>query len=237
MPVTGHTIHYKGGLMSKKIVFIIAIAFISTFLYGNDVDSASNQITRSDEFWKLYTDALRGEKNAQFEVGVMYERGIGVNLNQFDAAQWYDKAATQGHINAQYNLGIMYASGRGVIQNDGFAMMWLGLAAKQGDKESRHLLLTLIDGKITPDKKAVPSENIPNKANITIKPIRIESKEGASICTMANKSQCTQITGKHTYTTKSKQGNYYKISGVISDHKWEDYEGDGFIEISMVEVK
>lgn len=233
----GHTIHYKGKLMIKRIVFIIAIVFANTYLNANDIVSASNKITGSDEFWKLYTDALRGDKNSQFDVGVMYERGIGVNLNQFDAAQWYEKAALQGHMNAQYNLGIMYASGRGVTQSDGSAMMWLGLAAQQGDKEARKILLTLVDGKITPDQKSSPSENIPNKENITIKPIRIETKEGALICAMANQSQCTQITGKHTYTSKSKQGNYYKISGVISGHKWEDYEGDGFIETSMVEVK
>lgn len=223
--------------MSKKIVYIIAIAFLSTFLYGNDVDYTSNKITRSDEFWKLYTDALRGDKNSQFDVGVMYERGIGVKLNHFDAAQWYEKAATQGHINAQYNLGIMYASGRGVIQNDGLAMMWLGLAAKQGDSESRKILLALVDGKVTPDKKSIPGETSTNKENIAIKPIRIESKEGASICSMDNTSKCTQITAKHTYTSKSKQGNYYKISGVISNRKWEDYEGDGYIEMKMVELK
>ncbi|MDD5211819.1 MAG: tetratricopeptide repeat protein [Sulfuricurvum sp.] len=223
--------------MSKKIIFIIAIAFISIFLYANDVDSASNKITRSDEFWRLYTDALRGEKNAQFEVGVMYERGIGVNLNQFEAAKWYEKAAMQGHMDAQYNMGIMYASGRGVEQNDRFAMMWLASSAKQGDKDSRKLLLTLVDGKINPDIKTIVVNNTPKIEGSYVKPVRFETKHEASVCGSPSTSNCKVLKEKQTYTSKSKQGNYYKISGVVTGHKWEDYEGEGFIDISMVELK
>jgi len=188
-------------------------------------------------FWNTYTAALRGDKEAQFQTGVMFERGIGTDVNQSQAAKWYEKAAMQGHMDAQYNMGIMYAGGRGVEQSDQFAMMWLASSAKQGDKDSRKLLLTLIDGKITPEGKSTPSENIFDKPNVAIKPIRFATKEGATICTIANESKCTQIIGTHIFTSKSKQGNYYKISGVISDHKWKDYEGDGFIETSMVEVK
>lgn len=214
--------------MMKKVVMILIIGFISLSIYANENDTQRNNITRSAAFWKLYTDALRGEKTAQFETGVMFERGMGVEMNQTQAARWYEKAAIQEHKDAQYNIGIMYATGRGVEQNEKFAMMWLACAAKQGDKESRTLLLEIIDGK---------SNSVDTGSVQYIKPIRFETKKGASICVMANESQCTKITGKHTYTSTSKQGNYYKISGVISDHTWKDYMGDGYIEMSTVEIK
>ena len=63
----------------------------------------------------------------------MYEKGIGVKVNQTEAAVLYNLAAdkvrlfvmersslnrntTQGYAHAQYNLGIMYTHGRGVPQ-------------------------------------------------------------------------------------------------------------------------
>ena len=31
---------------------------------------------RQESFWQVYTSALRDDKEAQYQVGVMYERGI-----------------------------------------------------------------------------------------------------------------------------------------------------------------
>ena len=217
--------------MIKRIVFSVLIGCISVIVNANE----TNKITHSEAFWKVYTDALRGDQNAQFDVGVMFERGIGVDLNQSQAAVWYEKAAIQGHMDAQYNIGIMYASGRGVEKNEQFAMMWLASSAKQGDKESRNLLLTLIDGKL---KSNNPSENHNNESLKTMKPIRFETKNEALVCNSTGETgKCHALKEKKTFTSKSKQGSYYKISGVVIGHKWQDYEGDGFIEMSMVELK
>ncbi len=217
--------------MIKRVVFSLLIGCMSVIVYANE----TNKITRSEAFWKVYTDALRGEKNAQFDVGVMFERGIGVDLNQSQAAKWYEKAAIQGHMDAQYNIGIMYASGRGVEKNEQFAMMWLASSAKQGDKESRTLLLTLIDGKLKPNNS---SENHENESLKFIKAIRFETKNEALLCTKAGGTgECHALKEKKTFTSKSKQGSYYKISGIATGHGWETYPGDGFIEMSMVELK
>lgn len=194
-------------------------------------------VSDAELFWNTYTAGIRGEKEAQFKTGVMFERGIGTDVNQSQAAKWYEKAAMQGHIDAQYNIGIMYAGGRGVEQSDQFAMMWLASSAKQGDKESRKLLLGLIDGKIHSEIKPVVTDNVPKFLGSYIKPIRFESKEGASICTAPSKSECTVLKEKQTFTCKFKQGNYYKISGIVTGHGWQEYEGKGFIEMSMVELK
>ena len=188
-------------------------------------------------FWNTYTAALRGEKEAQFQTGVMFERGIGTDENQSQAAKWYEKASLQGHMDAQYNIGIMYASGRGVEQNDQFAMMWLASSAKQGDKESRKLLLGLIDGKTNTEIKPVVTDNPAKISFNQIKPIRIETKEGASICNAPNMNECNVLKVKQIFTSKSKQGNYYKISGIVTGHGWQDYESDSWIEESMVHVE
>lgn len=210
----------------KKSLFFILLLSIKLLAISN-----------AELFWNTYTAALRGDKEAQFQAGVMFERGIGTDENQSQAAKWYEKAAIQGHMDAQYNIGIMYASGRGVEQNNQFAMMWLASAAKQGDNESRKLLLTLVDGKIKTDTKPTVTDKKSKLHASNIKPIRFEVKEGTSICSEPNKDQCNPIKGKQTFTSKSKQGDYYKISGIATGHGWEPYEGDVFIEMKMVEIK
>ncbi len=76
--------------------------------------------------------ADQGNRQAQFNLGLMYQKGHGVPQNYAEAMKWFSKAADQGHIDAQYSLGVMYANGQGVPQNDTEAVKWYRLAADQG---------------------------------------------------------------------------------------------------------
>ncbi|MDG6345895.1 tetratricopeptide repeat protein, partial [Glaesserella parasuis] len=58
--------------------------------------------------------AEQGDVAAQFNLGIMYDNGYGVNQDYHQAAKWYQKAAEQGDAVAQFNLGNMYSDGRGV---------------------------------------------------------------------------------------------------------------------------
>jgi len=42
--------------------------------------------------------------DAQYQLGVMYENGWGVDANNKEAVQWYKKAAEQGNTDAQNKL-------------------------------------------------------------------------------------------------------------------------------------
>lgn len=192
-------------------------------------------------FWNVYTDALRGEKVAQFQVGVMFERGLSINKNEAEAAVWYEKSAKQGYIDAQYNLGIMYASGRGVQQNDSLAITWLGLAAKQGDKEARKVLLALIDEKKPTAKTDKPSaaESAHTAGEVqSIAAVTLICKERSSVCSrFGGEGECTPYKMKTVLTSTQKRGSYYKISGVVENHKWRGYAKEGWIEESSVELR
>nr|WP_289712487.1 SEL1-like repeat protein [uncultured Muribaculum sp.] len=72
------------------------------------------------------------DKNAQFQIGYMYDNGLGTTQSDTDAAYWYRKAAEQGYASAQYNLGIMYKNGQGVTQSYTDAVYWYRKAAEQG---------------------------------------------------------------------------------------------------------
>ncbi len=58
--------------------------------------------------------AESGDKEAQTNVGEIYERGLGGAPDYAKAALWYKKAAYQGYPRAQINLGFLYEQGRGV---------------------------------------------------------------------------------------------------------------------------
>lgn len=219
--------------MFKSLVWVM-MGVLAWNLCANETEPSRDKIRNSPGFWKLYTDALRGEKVAQFQVGVMFERGLGVDKNETAAASWYEKSAIQGYSDAQYNLGIMYASGRGLELNQGFALMWLGLAAKQGDKEAKQLVMDMIAGKLDPVSKTSTASQITGEIK-PIKAVRFSAKEGASICDASG--ECRTIAAHTTLTSKSKRGSYYKVSGIGTAKGWEPYPNEGWIEEKSVEIR
>ena len=51
--------------------------------------------------------AEKGDANAQYNLGVMYENGQVVEQNDAEALRWYKKAAEKGHAYAKYMLDIL----------------------------------------------------------------------------------------------------------------------------------
>ena len=95
---------------------------------------------------KNYVDALKwyrkaaeqGQRDAQYNLGIMYDQGWGVTKDEIEAVKWFMKAATQGHAGAQYNLGCAYRDGKGVRQNFVEANKWYLKAAEQGHAEAQN---------------------------------------------------------------------------------------------------
>jgi S1-C subfamily serine protease len=78
--------------------------------------------------------AEQGHNIAQYNLGLIYDRGDGVPQDYKEAVKWYRLAAAQGYADAQFNLGVMYAKGEGVAENYVQAYKWFNLAAAQGVK-------------------------------------------------------------------------------------------------------
>ena len=84
--------------------------------------------------WKPLAE--QGNASAQFNLGLMYRKGLGVPQDYKTAVKWYTLAAEQGYADAQYNLGVMYGNGTGVIQDNVYAHMWFNIAASSGDEDA-----------------------------------------------------------------------------------------------------
>ena len=76
--------------------------------------------------------AEQGDADAQTNLAIMFENGLGVAQDYTEAVKWYQRAAEQGHVGAQNNLGVMYGNGRGVAQDHAEAVKWYQRAAEQG---------------------------------------------------------------------------------------------------------
>ena len=76
--------------------------------------------------------AGQGHADAQYNLGLCYRNGRGVQKDDADAVKWYRKAAEQGQADAQNNLGVCYQDGTGVTQSMAEAIQWYTKAAEQG---------------------------------------------------------------------------------------------------------
>ena len=102
--------------------------------------------------------AEQGHIKAQYNLGVCYENGDGVEKSYIEAAKWYKLAAEKGHADAQCNLGYFYENGYGVETSFSDAAKWYKMAAEQGHAECLMVILPLAT--LQPVPTAMPSGTV-----------------------------------------------------------------------------
>ncbi|SDI03215.1 tetratricopeptide repeat protein [Propionivibrio dicarboxylicus] len=98
-------------------------------------DAALMQSTTNNDttrFRETYNAAQAGDSTAQFNLGLMYANGVGVEQDFSKALFWYHKAADRGNPAAEYILAGKYASGQGVEQDLKQALTWYLRASSRG---------------------------------------------------------------------------------------------------------
>lgn len=83
--------------------------------------------------------AEKADALAQYNLGTMYDRGLGVTEDIEQAIDWYRRAGEQGDVSAQYHLARIYAEGRRVPKNDQ-AAYWYRRAAERDDPDAQYYL-------------------------------------------------------------------------------------------------
>lgn len=91
---------------------------------------------------KLFLQALRGDAEAQFKLGVHYGFGIepGIPKNPAEQVKWYRLAADQGNVLAQRNLGQVLMTGDGIPRDDAEGFKWMQRAAEKKDTDACYYL-------------------------------------------------------------------------------------------------
>ena len=120
-----------------KIVFIIQISFFTSLTFN----TSFAQQTKSLEHWQQITDKDPKDALAWFNIGVLYEKGHGVQVNQIKAQQSYTKSINLGYAPAMFNLGSIYAQNKDYIN----AKFWWEKAANESVPEAQYNLATLYE--------------------------------------------------------------------------------------------
>lgn len=96
---------------------------------------------KAREIWQDL--ATQGNAEAQYHLGLLYERGEGVPKNERAAAAWYSMAAAAQQVDAQARLGQIYRDGTGVRKNATRAVLLLYGAAMEGHEQAMKDLAAL----------------------------------------------------------------------------------------------
>ncbi len=125
-------------------IFVLVVAlFVSA---GSAVAGLSEGVEAHDRgdykeaFREFLPLAEQGIALAQFNLGLMCDKGHGVLQDYAQALKWYRKAAEQGFALAQYSLGHMYDEGHGIPQDYAQAVKWYRKAAEQGVALAQNML-------------------------------------------------------------------------------------------------
>lgn len=132
-------------------------ALYNAYEEGLDALEAGDHDTALREFRSA---AEQGLEVSQYNLGIMYYSGNGVEQDFREAYRWTRQAAEQGHRAAQFNLGVLYFNSQGVnppwlsfwplsiISRSGnmaTAAHWYEQAANQGHTEAQYNLATLFE--------------------------------------------------------------------------------------------
>ena len=128
--------------MRLRALLVLSVLLSSTVAVaglkeGYAALSKKDYVTAANEYRPL---AERGDAEAQYRIGRMYEFGNGYPQDKAQGIAWIRKAAAQGHVDAEQELGVVYATGDGVTQDDVQAVAWFRKAAEQGDATAQYNL-------------------------------------------------------------------------------------------------
>lgn len=82
-------------------------------------------------------DAMKGQAEAQYQLGYCYENGKGAGSDLDEAVRWYSQSAQQGYAKAEAALGRCYLNGHGVFQDFSEAHRWIKIAVEKGDDSAK----------------------------------------------------------------------------------------------------
>ena len=109
---------------------------------------------------KLFREAAgRGHAGAQYYMGLICERGMGVPKDVAAALDWYRQSATNGYAEAAVVLGNYYHDGLEVKQDYAEAFVWYSVAGAQGHKVAQAFRKSAKD-KLTAQQLAEAQERV-----------------------------------------------------------------------------
>ena len=126
--------------MTTPLLLIVSVASC-LFLVGC---GPKHEVVESDPstvvFEKLKALSTEGNRSAQYNLGLSFFHGYGVEQRFLEAVKWFRISAEKGCAEAQCELGKCYLRGKGVGYDKSQALFWLKKSADQGLPEAQMCL-------------------------------------------------------------------------------------------------
>jgi len=130
-------------------------------------DQGHAEARQAQEKFEIELRAEQGDAEAQYKLGEMFAQGLGLDgldMDDIQSMEWFQKAAVQGHAKAQrylaviieqimkgaeqgdaddqYKLGTMFSYGIGLVKDEPAGLKWYHKAAVQGHEKARDILIS-----------------------------------------------------------------------------------------------
>ncbi|WP_158553792.1 tetratricopeptide repeat protein [Absiella sp. AM29-15] len=126
---------------------------------------------------QMIKDAKQGNVEIMYQLGLCYYHGMyGFQKNNYNASQWFIKAADAGHMMAQYYAGYCFEKAIGVQRNAYSCAKYYKLAADQGLMNAQYEIGYLYEYGIGVEKDETQAAQYFEKAT--------DQGHGAAACTL-----------------------------------------------------
>jgi TPR repeat protein len=130
-------------LISQNKRRLLNLTLIFSILACNLPIAASEKMENLVEETRF--KAEHNDPEAQYNLGLLLDKGQGLAQDKLQAISWFRKAAEQDYAKAQFLLGILYDQGLNVPQDYSQALKWYQKAAEQGYAKAEYNLAAMYD--------------------------------------------------------------------------------------------
>ena len=121
--------------MVRAIFIALIVVFQSDHAAAETFESGVSVFKRGDngaalKIWEELAES--GDRDAQFNVGILHAHGTGFETDRAAAFHWLKRAAKQGDIVAAYNLGVLFADDATGSPDYESAARWYEVATSAG---------------------------------------------------------------------------------------------------------
>lgn len=123
--------------------WLLILVLFATSQVACKPTTTAPEVVAAPDVEGIRAKAESGDADAQFKLGKLYAKGLGVKEDYKLAAKWYQSASDQRHAGALVALGELYEAGQGVPHDDAEAAKCYRRAADQGDASGQYCLAVL----------------------------------------------------------------------------------------------
>ena len=126
------------GVFAVCFLFIASVSGANAEMQEGFASLRQEDYSRAAEVFRPLAE--QGESTAMYNLGLLLDKGLGLEQDRSSAATWYRLAAERGEARAQYNLALLSIEGKAVDQDYNRAVELLRLAADKGQARAQYNL-------------------------------------------------------------------------------------------------